>query len=112
MTWVDYKHIKSSVKFSQVLAHYEIELQGVGDKQLKCRCTVPIVRDITAIIVRHWILSATSVTLEWRQNPSSNAWYTPDSRIPSHPKLLFPKFRLHLRLQLPIFDKFVKIVRN
>jgi len=41
MTWVDYKHIKSSVMFSKVLAHYEIELQGVGDRQLKGSCPLP-----------------------------------------------------------------------
>ena len=41
MTWLDYKHIKASVSFLDVLAYYGIELRQTGKHHLAGRCPLP-----------------------------------------------------------------------
>lgn len=41
MTWIDYKHIKSTVSFLDVLSYYAIELRQTGKDHLAGRCPLP-----------------------------------------------------------------------
>lgn len=41
MTWIDYKHIKSHVKFEQVLSYYNIQLRNSGAGHLMGSCPLP-----------------------------------------------------------------------
>jgi DNA primase len=36
--WVDFKHVKASVTFEQLLAHYKLELKPAKGSELVCLC--------------------------------------------------------------------------
>ena len=41
MSWVDYKHIKATVSFNQVLSRYGIELKKTGESHYSGSCPIP-----------------------------------------------------------------------
>ncbi len=41
MSWVDYKHIKATVSFNQILSRYGAELKKTGESHYSGSCPIP-----------------------------------------------------------------------